>query len=821
MTGRSAKFLTTALCAHAVLLASCAADRLHREGMKAVESGDYEQGVQRLADAVKADPNNLAYRLDLRVRTDSVTQALIAAADSARAAGRRDEAAQEYHRVLALDPSNDRALRGLEGVAADARHSDVITAAQKEFLAKDYDRAETAVRSVLSEDPGFAPALALHQKIDEARGPVQAVPKLKTRDNRPVTLQFRDASTKMVFEVLSRQTGVNFIFDKDVKADGKTTIFVTDVPIETAIDLVLGQNQLGRQVLAQNMVMIYPNTTAKLKDYQDEVVKTFYLSNADPKQAQTLIKTIVNPKAMFIDERTGVLVIRDTPEVVRMAEKLIDSVDLPDSEVMLEVEVLEISKNLELNLGIGYPSSAAFGMTAVGAAAAGASGGTGATSGFTVADYARQGKNTITATPLSVTLNMLKTDSDTNLLASPRIRVRNHEKAKIVIGERVPTITNTVPLSTATVTPYASSSIQYLEVGLTLEVEPVIHRDGDVAIKLGLEVSTLGDQVQTQTATAYRVGTRNTQTLLQLKDGETQILAGLIQDSDTISANKLPGLGDLPLIGRLFGSQDHKRDKSEIVLAITPRVIRAQSRPSTETTEFWYGTETSTRSAPIGGFTVEGLGGTGATGVARSGYGSPGAPNNVLQSAMVAPLAAPPTPPPAPAAVQAAPVPAGEAASAAAAAPGAVEAAPAATQDAGAGAATGAPPTLSWDGPTAVKVGDEFDVTLALDSALGLTQLRSQVRYDPAALELVSASPGGILGAAAPNLETPRGAAMLDATASADAPVTGSGSLMLLHFRALAPRSATTVAAKLAASTARGGAGMPSAPNLNIAITKP
>ena len=810
MTSRRTKVLIAALLAHGTLLGGCAADRLHHEGLSAVDAGDYEHGVAKLSEALKLDPHNLAYRLDLHARTDAAAQQLIAQADTARTAGRREEATATYRRVLVIDPANDRAIRGIAGVAADARHSEMIAAAQTDFLAKDYDGAEGKVRAVLSENPGFAPAVDLRQKIDQARGPVQSTPRLKTKDNRPVTLQFRDASTKMVFEVLSRQTGVNFIFDKDVKADGKTTIFVTDVPIETAIDLVLGQNQLARQVLAQNMVMIYPNTSAKLKDYQDEIVKTFYLSDADPKQVQTLIKTMVNPKAMFIDDRTGVLVIRDTPEVVRMAEKLVESVDLPDSEVMLEVEVLEISKNNELKLGIGYPTSATYGMTAAGGVGA----------GFRVSDYANQGKSTITATPLSVTLNMLKTDGTTNTLASPRIRVRNHEKAKIVIGERVPTISNTTSL--ATTTAFSQSSIQYLEVGLTLEVEPTIHRDGDVAIKLGLEVSTLGDKVESNpggagNAVAYHVGTRSAATLLQLKDGETQILAGLIQDTDTRSASKIPGLGDLPLLSKLFGTDDHTRKKTEIVLAVTPRVIRAQRRPSTETTEFWYGTETATRSAPLGGFTVEGLGGPSSR---ASGYGSPATlpaivPNSIIQSAVqsVASASAPAPAAAGPAPANSAPAPALALAPAPDTAAGV-----AATARKAAQAAVAAAPSLTWDSPAEVKVGDEFDVTLQLDTGGPLTQLRGQLRYDANALELVSASAGSVLGSVDGHLETPRGVAILDATTTADAPISGSGPLLSLHFTAKVARPSTAVSARLAATGVHGGAGIPTAPVLNIVI---
>ena len=219
------------------------------------------------------------------------------------------------------------------------------------------------MRAVLAEDPGFSPAAALRSRIEQARGPVNVVPRLHSRDNRPVTLQFRDANTKMVFEVLSRQTGINFIFDKDIRSDGKTTIFVQQVPVEQAIELILGQNQLARQVLSDNMVLIYTNNPQKQKEYQDQIVKTIYLTNADPKQAQNLLKTVLDAKTVFIDERANEIIIRDIPETVRMAEKLLASLDLPEPEVMMEVEVLEITRSRLQQLGINYPTGASFSAT--------------------------------------------------------------------------------------------------------------------------------------------------------------------------------------------------------------------------------------------------------------------------------------------------------------------------------------------------------------------------------------------------------------------------------------------------------------------------
>ncbi len=254
--------------------------------------------------------------------------------------------------------ATSRAQRGLESVADDRRHGELIEQGAKDLKAGAIEQADAKVRAVLAEDPGFASAITLREEIEQRARPRERRAEGACARQRPVTLQFRDANTKMVFEVLSRQSGINFVFDKDVRSDGKTTIFVQQVPVEQAIELVLGQNQLARQVLSENMVLIYPNTAQKQKDYQDQIVKAIYLTNADTKQAQSLLKTMLNAKTTFIDDRASVIVIRDTPEVVHMAEKLLASLDLPEAEVMMEVEVLEITRSKLQELGIAYPTAA-------------------------------------------------------------------------------------------------------------------------------------------------------------------------------------------------------------------------------------------------------------------------------------------------------------------------------------------------------------------------------------------------------------------------------------------------------------------------------
>ncbi len=182
-----------------------------------------------------------------------------------------------------------------------------------------------------------------------------AEPILQGKFKKPVTLQFRDANLKMVFEALSRTSGINVLLDKDVKPDLKTSIFVKDVSVEDAIDLILLQSQLEKKVISDNTLFIYPNTSAKLKDYQDLKIRSFHLTNADPKQMLVMIKTLLKTKDIFIHEKTNSIVMRDTPDAIRLAEKMVADQDVAEPEVMLEVEVLEVSTTRLSELGIKWP----------------------------------------------------------------------------------------------------------------------------------------------------------------------------------------------------------------------------------------------------------------------------------------------------------------------------------------------------------------------------------------------------------------------------------------------------------------------------------
>jgi len=571
-------------------VASCAVGRQpFLEGRAMVESGNVEQGLARVQEASKLEPGNQEYRTYYFRQRDMAVQRHLALAENARSMNQFDEAERAYKNAQALDPTNAQAQAGIETLRMDRRHRILLAEAEDYFKQGNVEAAFGKSKEILSENSTHREAQALLRKLEaQSLKSASAMPQLGVALHRPVTLEFRDVPLRSVFEILSRQSGLNFIFDRDVRPDLRTTVFVKNTTIEDVVRFVLVTNQLDSKILNESTILIYPNTPAKARDYKDFVIRTFYLANADAKQTANMVRALVKTRDLYVDEKLNLMVIRDTPEAVRMVERLVASQDLGEPEVMLEVEVLEVGTTLLEEIGIQWPGQLSYGL--VGAA--------GTPGTITLPEWLNRNSSLVRMTftdPLFI-INLKKSDGRTNVLANPRIRVKNREKARIHIGDKVPVIT-----TTTTATGFVAESVTYLDIGLKLEVEPTIFLENDVGIKVGLEVSNIARELRSTTGTVtYQVGTRNTATTLRLKDGETQVLAGLISDEDRRSANKLPGLGDLPVVGRLFGSSRDTVNKTEVVLLITPRVVRNLARPDIRLEEFPGGTDASIGAAPMG-----------------------------------------------------------------------------------------------------------------------------------------------------------------------------------------------------------------------------
>ena len=759
---RSSRLLVAVLaCAWIV---GCAGGRAFTEGTTLLSEGKSEEGLAKLEEAVRLEPRNAEYRIALASRRAAVVNRLVASGEAARRDAQLPDAELAYRHAQAIEPGNAMAKQGLDAIATELRHRQMLTHAEA-LVTKgepnDLADALERIRPVLSENPGNKQALGIKAQVEALRSKtVKPEARLGAAYKKAVTLEFRDAPLRSVFDFISRVSGLNVFFDKDIKPDQKATVIARNTTIEDAVRLLLVTNQLERKVLNENSILIYPNTPQKLKDYQALSVRTFYLTNADVKAVSNSIKTIVKTKDMVIDERLGMIILRDTPEAIRVAERIVALQDLSDPEVLLEVEVMEIKRSRLLELGVQWPSQLA--LTPLQLAGV----------PLTLADLRNLSRSTIQASTGSVLINARKEDQDANILANPRIRVRNKEKAKILIGDRVPIIT-----TTSTSTGFISESVNYVDVGLKLEVEPTIYLDQEVAIKINLEVSSLVNQVTSKGGSlSYQIGTRGANTVLRLKDGETQILAGLINDEDRSSANKVPGVGELPVVGRLFGSHNDNSLRGEILLSITPRVVRALRRAELGEAEFEAGTEANIGAEPL------------RLRDAGAGDGS-AIPPKAGRAPALQPL---------PVASVVSQVPSARPENKAADRPVTVEA-PAADPP------TPLPVALAWRVPSQIKVGEQFNVVLGADSQASLRVMPLVIGYDPQVLEVLAVEEGDYFkqnGAASvfnSRVDKQRGEITVmtgrQLTPGGDTGTTGAGSIVTINFKALRPSEPATAGA--------------------------
>ena len=537
-------------CLLVLCCAGCASTAID-DAERLSQDGRYEEALRELDDALRSRPDDVVLRSAHRRQRDRVLVHATAQAELALAAGRVDAAQSLLDRARAFGPQEPRVLNLAQQVERARRASATLAAAATAAIAAPTPAADSAPASV-------------------ALGPAF---------QKPVTLEFRDAPLRQVFEALARSSAVNFVFDKDVRGDARVTVFLRTVTLDEAMRVILSTQQLDRKLLNDNTVLIYPNTAPKQREHQELLTRVLYLVNADPKQVLTLVRTMTKTRDLFVDERLNALVVRDTPEVVRQIEQLIATIDLAEPEVVMAVEVLEVASDRLTELGLGWPTSLSLGIPGGGA----------------TVNLSSPGFRGLVANP-AMSAQLRGSAGNTNLLANPTIRARNREKAKVQIGEKLPVFTATA----ATANVAGSTAVNYLDVGLKLDVEPSVQLDGEVIIKVALEVSNLLREVSGPNASlAYQVGTRMTTTSLRLKDGQTQVLAGLINDQDRHTANGLPGLSRLPLLGRLFGVQRDERNKTEIVMLITPHIVRNLAVLDARATSLPSGTDTLPGATPL------------------------------------------------------------------------------------------------------------------------------------------------------------------------------------------------------------------------------
>ncbi len=570
-------------------------NKAFEEGQILIQNGELELGLLKLEQAAREEPKNKEIRTMLELQRESVLGRMLADANTARLDGELDFADEKYRRILDFFPGNERVREGLETIDRDRHHAATIEYAQQLLIRNDIDGAEKAVRSVLQENPMQPQARELVKELNNRITRAESTDlTLETAFKKNITMEFKDTELRSVFEIMSRTAGINFVFDKDIRQEAKVSVFVRNNTVEDILKLLLITNQLAYTRLNENSLLIYPNTPAKQKEYQELMVRSFQVAHADVKQMVAMIRGLVKAKDIYVNEQLNLFIIRDTLEAIRVVEKLVTLNDFPESEVMLDVAILSVSRNNSFLLGPDLPQGTTFSFVP----------GTG-TAATTVADGVVK-LSQVDSLPKfrnftianQVAVNFAHNLSNGDVLANPRVRVKNREAAKFHIGTRQPIFTSNVAAGVSAV---VTSTPTFIDIGTKLDVEPLISSNNVVTMKVQLEVSSIigEEDAPDGNSTAPIISTTNAETTLTLKDGETEVIAGLYDDTDTTRISGLAGLINIPGLDRLTSGQDVMRTKREIVLLITPRIVRNLPHQTNFEKEFHYGTANEAGKLPV------------------------------------------------------------------------------------------------------------------------------------------------------------------------------------------------------------------------------
>lgn len=689
------KIKAGALLLSALVLSGCAQQRIRDHANEQVRNAEYEGALQGLQDGVKQYPESALLRAGLvQTKSDAVAR-LMAQALQERSEGRADQADKTLTRASKIDPDNPRLLGLKQEFEQSRRVAKALEEARTWTAQGNRSAAQRVITAALRDAPRHADLLVMQRQLELdqrlASGSGRSL-----AETRPLSLDFRNATVGTLLEAITRGSGINFMLDRDVRLDGRTTLYMKSGKVEDALDLILGANQLAKRIVDPQTILIYPNTPDKQREHQELVIRVFHLAHVEAKTTAQMLRNLLKLKEPYVDEKANFVALREPPEVIALAERLVALQDVAEAEVMLEVEVLEVKTSRLTELGVNFPNS--FALTPLPAAGA---------TGLTVDSLRTINSSRVGVSVGNILVNLRREVGDFNTLANPKIRTRSKEKARILIGDKVPVITTT---NSGGANGLVSENVSYLDVGLKLDVEPIVAPDDEVTIKLGLEVSSVVKEIKSAGgSTAFQIGTRNANTVLRLRDGETQILGGLISNEDRSAANRVPGIGDLPVAGRLFSSQRDDFQRTELVLAITPRIVRPAPRPDISQAELWIGSEANVRlrSAPVALPLERPVAQTQGQGASPSGSA---AASTVAANASPATNAATGRMPPPP-------------------------------------TASALPPQvqLRWIAPAEVKLGESFNVTVQAASGTGLRGIPTELLYSSPLLDVVSIAEGSYL----------------------------------------------------------------------------
>ena len=530
------RFRIALLSALAVTLAGCATTSAYRAGKNAELLQEYDRAVVEYTRALQQNPDNRAARQGLARSKPRAAQDHFTRARRHHASGRLDEALVELQLAAELNPGDPNIEDLLTTVRTQLRTKIAVARDGKTELETLIKRSQTLQPSGLEIPPG---------------------------SRLPETLSFREASARDIFTALARFANLNIVFDPQFR-DQPVTIDLRNASIENALASLSVATRNFYRITAQRTVTIVPDTPAKRTEYEDEIVQTFYLSNADLKETVDLLRIVVDNRRIAPITATNAISIKDTPERVAAAGRLIAAIDKAKPEVVIEVELLEIDRTRMKEYGLQIASPGSPGIN--GAVDVNRD-------GLTLRDLRNLTDADVFLTNVpALFYRLLKSDANTRILANPQLRTSEGMTASARFGERVPVpVTTFSPIATGGVQQQPITSFNYENVGVNIDITPRTHHDDEVSLALKVLVSSISGSGFGGLPT---FGNREISTVIRLRDGETNLLAGLIRDDERRVAAGIPGLSDLPVIGTLFAHNTRESKETDIILTLTPHIVR-------------------------------------------------------------------------------------------------------------------------------------------------------------------------------------------------------------------------------------------------------
>ena len=562
--------VAAAVLSAALLASGCAAGRAFRQGAEAARGGQWDAAVEYYRRAVADDPDRPEYRIALERAMLEAARAHAAMAAEREAAGDLHAALHAYRRAYALDPANGQAAVRIANLQQTLR-----------------EQAEAA-----REPP---PIEALRERARRQAQP----PLLDPASDEPLTVSFADASLRAVVDFLGEAAGINVTYDEAFE-DQPYTVTLSGLPFEEALERILAANGLFHAVVNPTTIVVVPDTPAARAAHTPQVIRTFYVSHAEVEELAGLLTAVVggvdpsSPPQFFPNTSANSITVRATAPVAGIVERVIAANDKPPAEIVIDVEILEVNRERAKRYGLDLsqysitttfspesdPSAAA---TEGEATASGAFNLNTITRGISFADF-------YTAVPAAV-VNFLEQDSQTRLVAQPQLRGQEGTELTLNLGQEIPVPTTAfTPLAVGGASFNPLTSFQYRPVGVILNMTPRVTYENEIVLDLEVENSTVGPPISVAGQSLPTFGTRNVETRLRLRDGESNLLAGLLRQEERQLLKGLPGLLRLPILRQLFSANDESVRQTDIVILLTPRIVRAHELTQQDVSPIHIGT---------------------------------------------------------------------------------------------------------------------------------------------------------------------------------------------------------------------------------------